>query len=637
MPDAEVMGTEFKKTRDFYLEKIRDKGNQNLANILETQTSSKLANQDYIEGLKDIHPEFQAELEGLCDEVQDLQQGEKEAYDWTVYFQNPHNQTKKGFIHGKLAQDIEKDFTFKKLRDSEQIYVFKDGYYQEKGEQIIEEECEKRLGPEYLPKHLKKVKAKIEARNYISRHKFRPPKRKINLENGVYDIETEQLLPHDPKYNFTHKIPVRYDPNSECKKIHKFLEEIVETEEEVKTLREIAGYILLPDYPINKAFMLIGKGSNGKSIYLDLLKQFVGNNNYVNKSLQDIEQNQYATSKLVGSLACFDDDLPSDKLTRTSTLKKLTGGSDIGAEIKYGDQFDFKNIAKFVFACNELPRTNDSTDGFYRRWILVEFPYKFKENPETENPRQKEARPRQEVLKELTEKEELEGFLWWAIEDLKDVLHNNEFTFAPTTEEARQKWREYSTPLAQFIENFIEQGTTWEEAEQKAGQTDDKYAQFFYDYIRKDFLAEVIADYCEHRSHSGPSKREITRELKKCDFYMNERAKTVREPEASEVPVYGGLRMKYPDNPGVEGLNTYSQTLRHACGVKDNSKQSVRVFDPSNLMNEVKKEVQESGEIAYDDLLEKFEDKEDEVEEIIEKLLNEGELFEPKNGVLKVI
>lgn len=641
MSKAEVMGEEFKKTRDFYIEKIRrELGNENIADLLEQRTSAKLANKDYIDGVADQAPECREVIESLHEEVKELQDQGDEAHNWTRYFERPNNNTQKGFQQHVLANDIMGDFTFRKLRDSEEIYVFKNGFYQPKGQQVIEEECAKRLGPEYEEKYYKATQAFIQARIYVKRKNFRPPQRKINLQNGVYDLEKEDLEPHNPDYNFRHKIPVKYNPNAECDKIHNFLHSIVETEEEVKTLQEIAGYCLLPDYPINKAFMLIGKGSNGKSLYLDMLKRMLGEENYVNKSLQDIEDNQYATSKLVGSIACFDDDLPSTKLTHTSTLKKLTGGSDIGAEVKYGDQFDFKNIAKFVFACNELPRTNDESDGFYRRWILVEFPYKFKENPDPDNPKERKAIPKAKLMQEITKDEQLEGFLWWAIESLKDVINNNEFTHAPTTDEARQKWKEYSIPLVQFIEKYIEQGTTWEEAESMAGKSDDNYAQYYYDYIRKDFLKEVIGDYCEARSHSRPSKKSITRELKNSDFYMNEKAKTKREPDKPQVPVYGGLRMRYPENPGGEGLKTYSQTLLRACGhacVKESSKQSVHPFTPSNTRNEIRDLVKESGGISVEDVIEQIEGEEKFIEETIEKMKRDGELFEPESGQIDVI
>lgn len=638
MPEVELMGEEWKQTRDYYVKEIRDGGNGNLADVLETTTPQKLAKEDFIDGLVTSFPSYESELKSLREEIQEMQESGDEAYDWTKYFD--HDTEAKNFVPMWLADDIEKDYSFKKIKDSEQLYVYKDGYYQPKGQQVVQEEVERRLGKEYRQRRYKEVLSQIESRSFIQRERFRPPKRKINLENGVYDLDKEQLIAHDPDYFFTHQIPVKYNEDAQCPNIHNFLSDIVETEKEEKTLREIAGFALLPDYPIAKAFMLLGKGSNGKTQYLKLVRKMVGEKNLEDKGLQELEENRFATASLQGKLACVDDDLDSNKLKRTSTFKKLTGGSHIGAEIKYGGQFSFKNYAKLVFACNELPRTEDQSDGFFRRWILVEFPYKFKENPDPDNPDQKKAIPERELMQNITTEEELEGFLWWAIEAVQDVLHNNEFTYAPSTDTARKKWKEYSVPLVRFIEEYVEQGTTYTEAENRASDQSE-VTEYDYDYVRKDYLAQVIGDFCEARSHSRPSKKAITRELEKSDFYLNTKGRSRQEPGHDRVPVYSGIRVSHPEPEKCPGVLTYSETFTHACaGARvESSQQSVDTSPPpsfSNTEEKIHQKLLEEGEMAVQDLVEEIDDPEDKVESFIDNMKNEGDVFQTEPGKVKL-
>lgn len=598
MAEAEIMGEEWKSTRDYYAEQLRKEGNENIADIIETTTPQKLAKEDFIDGLVIAAPEYEDELKSLREEVLELQESGDEAYDWTKYFEYPSRESNKNFQKERLVEDIEQAYSFRKIRDSEEVYVYKNGYYQPKGQQIIEEECEKRLGPEFTINRVREVKNKIEVRSYIKRRKFRPPQRKINLQNGVYDLEKEELIDHSPDFYFKQKIPVRYNPDAECPNIHDFLSDIVESEKEVKTLREIIGYCLLPDYPIAKAFMLVGKGNNGKSRYLDLLREIVGEENAEEKGLQELEDSRFGTHWLSNKLACIDDDLSSNKLRETSTMKKLTGGSKIGAEVKYGGQYSFKNYSKLVFACNELPQTTDDSDGFYRRWILVEFPYKFKEKPDPGNELEKKGMPKKELNQKIMQQQELEGLLWWSIEALKDVLNNNEFTYAPTTDKARQKWREYSVPMVKFIEKYIEQGTTYKEAENIA-EDGSEVTDYFYDYIRKDFLKQVIGDFCEARNHSRPSTKAITQELKKFDLYVNPKAQTRQEPEDRKVPVYGGIKMNYPDPEGCQGVDTYSSSIARVGAQVESSKQSVDALtreSPNRILSKVEKAVEEADE-----------------------------------------
>lgn len=632
MSEAEIMGEQYRETRDYFLNKIDDR---QLSNLLESTTAAKIADESFIDGLKTAYPNYEGDLKALHEEVKELQDREQEAYDWTKYFEE-NSQGGKKFQPKWLADDIEKEYSFKKIKDSEELYVFSDGYYQPKGQQVIREEAEKRLNQEYRDRRVREAISMIESRNYIPRREFRPPQRKINLENGVYDLEQEELIDHSPEYFFTYKINTRYDPTQDCPRINQFLEEIVETEQEVKTLREIAGYMLLPDYPIPKAFMLLGKGNNGKSRYLDLLRNVIGDQNVVEKGLQDLD-GRFGTHELHGKIGCIDDDLSSTKISEEAagTMKKLTGGSRIGAEVKYGGHYNFYNYAKLVFSANELPRTSDDTDGFYRRWILVEFPYKFMENPDASDPMQKQGKPKKQLMEEITKKDELEGFLWWAIEALKDVLNNDEFTYAPTTQEAREKWREYSVPLVKFIQTYVKQGTTRSQAEREADEN-ASVTSYSYDYVRKDFLQEVIGDYCEARSHSRPSKKAITKELEK-EFYVGTKSRTRKEPDQEQVPVYSGIELEYPDPEKCAGVQTYSETFTRTCAHTrvESSEQSVHTITPS-LLNKVKEKVGDQP-VEVQDLVEELDEESERVEEVVDELKSEGIFFEPAQGEVQEV
>lgn len=662
MSETQVMGEEYKKTLEYYTEKIqREYNNENLANALQTATPADIVNDHYMKSKKQSFPECKETLESLQEEVRELQDNEQEAYDWTKYFEEQKNGKK--FQPRWLANDIEEDHTFKKVKDSEELFVFVDGYYQEKGHQLIKQEAEKRLQDEYRERRVREVISIIESRNYIKRNNFRPPERKINLKNGVYDLQKEELHEHSPEYYFTHKIQTRYDINKECPKINEFLQDIVKTEEEVKTLREIAGYLLLPDYPIPKAFMLLGKGNNGKSRYLDLLRNLIGQQNVVEKGLQDLD-GRFGTNELQGKIGCIDDDLSSTKINEDAagTMKKLTGGSRIGAEVKYGGHYNFYNYAKLVFSANELPRTTDDTDGFFRRWIVVEFPYKFVENPNPDKELEKKGKPKKQLMEEITDQDELEGFLWWAIEALKDVLANDEFTHAPDTNEAREKWREYSIPLVKFIQTYVKQGTTRTQAEREADDT-AKISDYTYDYVRKDFLEELIGDYCEARSHSRPSKKAITKELEK-EFYVGSKSRTRQEPEENRVPVYSGIKLLYPNPEKCPGVQTYFDTFtRTYTGTRvESSQQSVDIRtdsssnqdlekggdDGDNTKNRLRK-VKEAFEhldsdsegFYVDDVIDHVVRNNkltvDEVEEAISKLKKKGELHEPNAGEIALL
>lgn len=45
----------------------------------------------------------------------------------------------------------------------------------------------------------------------------------INLRNGIYNLETGQLLPHSPDIPFLTQLPIAFDPSQECPQIEKLI------------------------------------------------------------------------------------------------------------------------------------------------------------------------------------------------------------------------------------------------------------------------------------------------------------------------------------------------------------------------------------------------------------------------------
>src|SRR5208283_6040548 len=110
------------------------------------------------------------------------------------------------------------------------------------------------------------------------------------------------------------------------------------------------GYCLTTDCSQQKAFMLYGVGSNGKSVFLALLESLVGGDNLSSESLQRLEFDKYITAKLYGKLVNICGDIPDIKMNKSEIFKKLTSGLDsIDAKNKYQDPFKFRNTAKLVF------------------------------------------------------------------------------------------------------------------------------------------------------------------------------------------------------------------------------------------------------------------------------------------------
>ncbi len=97
----------------------------------------------------------------------------------------------------------------------------------------------------------------------------------ILLRNGII-IEGEFVETDVPPFS-PFFLDVSYNPLAYDKHVDKFLNDITCGHKELrKTLEEILGHILLTNKFPHHVFFLIGNGDNGKSTFLEMINNFVG-------------------------------------------------------------------------------------------------------------------------------------------------------------------------------------------------------------------------------------------------------------------------------------------------------------------------------------------------------------------------
>ena len=371
------------------------------------------------------------------------------------------------FIPKLLADELMSRYSFATMMDSQETFVYLDGYYQPIGEVLIKKECKNRLQDEYRKNRFGEVLDFIKASTFTKRREELP--NLIPLRNGVLDINTMELKQYSPELMFFNKTPVDYNPAADCPRIRQFHKEIVNGEEEVTLLEEVVGFSLYREYFIAKSLMVVGGGANGKSTWLSLVKRFLGHDNVSGRSLQDLEENRFSKADLHAKLANIYADLPDRALYRTGMFKMLTGRDLIAAEKKFQNSFHFENYAKLIWSANKVPEALDDTDAFFRRWIIITFPNVF--NGENCDPH---------ILEKLTTDEEFSGLLNVAIGRLKAMVKRGSFSYSKTTEALREEYTRKSSPIASFVMDCLE--------------TDSDA------FIVKKELYNVFAEYCRQNS-----------------------------------------------------------------------------------------------------------------------------------------
>lgn len=168
----------------------------------------------------------------------------------------------------------------------------------------------------------------------------RPPLNLVNVQNGLLDMTTGELLPHSPEHLSTIQLPITFDPEAEPVAWDTFCKETLpEDAYQAGVHWQIAAWLITPDTSLQKALMLVGDGGNGKSRFLAAIKALLGESNVTALSLQKLENDRFAPVRLMNKLANVCPDLPSQHLEQTATFKQLTGDDGvIVGERKFGHE-----------------------------------------------------------------------------------------------------------------------------------------------------------------------------------------------------------------------------------------------------------------------------------------------------------
>src|SRR3989338_2020157 len=277
-------------------------------------------------------------------------------------------------------------------------------------------EALKRVGRKNIPKNAKKTWIQFKA--------------------GIIDIETNSEIEASPDFFITNPIPWELGNIEDTPIMDKIFEQWV-GKDYILTLYEIIGFCMLPDYPIHRIFCFTGSGSNGKSKFLELIRKLIGKVNACSSDLNKLTKSNFETAKLYKKLACFMAETDFSVLNNTALIKQLTGEDVMGFEFKNKNPFDDINYAKLLIATNSLPITEDKTRGFYRRWLIIDFPNEFSEE--------------KNILNDIPE-EEYKNLARKSVIILKHLLQKRAFHNDGTLDERKKRYEEKSDYFQKYID-----------------------------------------------------------------------------------------------------------------------------------------------------------------------------------------
>lgn len=216
--------------------------------------------------------------------------------------------------------------------------------------------------------------------------------RLVNFQDGVLDLTTGHLMPHDPKYLMTRQIPVNYnDPRAKDEPVnfHRYMARLCYGRDEYEPPFDGPGgekYTVLMQflavamsnikgYRFKKSLFMYGPGDTGKSQLKALAEYLIGAENCTACDLSQLEA-RFGTSTIFNKRLIGSSDMPYITVDELDVFKKLTGGDALFAEYKGKNGFSFTFDGLSWFCTNRLPRFGgDRGEWVYQRILPVECPH----------------------------------------------------------------------------------------------------------------------------------------------------------------------------------------------------------------------------------------------------------------------
>jgi len=242
----------------------------------------------------------------------------------------------------------------------------------------------------------------------------------IGCRNGVINLQLQTRIPSNRDNFIVSKMSASFDPGATAPRFEKFIDEVTSGDKQMAAyLQGVFGMILLGRNPRQIMLMLVGHGSNGKSLLLETMLDIFGDYGislepelFLNSRNADSSRPRPEVVKLAGKRLCITSEPPKGLGLNENLIKRLTGGDTLNARIPYAkEEVSFKPNIVPVMISNHDIRVEGTDHGIWRR--IKQIPFNAQFEPD------KEKGLDQKLLSER------DGIFNWLLEGVKIYLNDD--------------------------------------------------------------------------------------------------------------------------------------------------------------------------------------------------------------------
>lgn len=340
------------------------------------------------------------------------------------------------------------------LRDHQLVYIDAVGFYEYKSGVwtrtplgVIWSYVDRALGEFSTAQRIRAISTVVQTRALRSDIEF--DKQPVwNFINGTLELETGVFRDHNPNDYCSLQVSYPYNPSATYHAWTRFIDDVTAGDPvKQEILQFIPGYALMQDCRYEKAFVLSGNGSNGKSKYLEIMRRlFPAVSHLSPRAMLD----KFQRIQLREAIINIAGEIRSDLRDSEELLKSVISGEPQSACYKSKDFITFVPRTKLIFATNNQLASEDTSEGLPRRLVMVDFKVSFVDNPDPSDPYQR--RKNVDVLDEILLELQSGGIFNWAYAGYQLLRAVGYFTETDDQTQLLQDFRRSSNPILVFYE-----------------------------------------------------------------------------------------------------------------------------------------------------------------------------------------
>jgi putative DNA primase/helicase len=270
----------------------------------------------------------------------------------------------------------------------------------------------------------------------------------VACANGLLDVETRELLPHDPSFFNVVSVPFDYDPAARVPyEWREFLKALwPQDSESRRALAQWFGYTVSGRLDLQKILLMVGPTRAGKGLIARILGALIGPKNVAAPTLSSLA-GDFGMAPLIGkSLAVISDARLSGRhgSVVVERLLSISGEDFLTVNIKYREQWTGKLPCRVFLISNELPEFGDASGATANRFIVLQLTTSWL--------------GREDIELETRIRAQLPGVLNWALMGLANLERRGRFTQPRSAQEAITTLLDLVSPVRAFVRDRCEVG-----------------------------------------------------------------------------------------------------------------------------------------------------------------------------------